>query len=212
MSVEEILEGSTFPKDEVNVCMRQDLVDELERLRTQRIISAASGSGDVRLGRPQPDTSEVDDQIEELERQMEASTLTFHMQGIASGEYNIIQRTSGKPRNGSKIDNQMGFNTEAFYQKAIKRCCYKVTSPDGDEVKFTDKQWEKLFSRINDGQMDQFCGSVEKVNRRAARGNPTRGLSFGSANGSGQMQPQLTESESQSSGSEDGSLSEPQQS
>lgn len=193
-SVFDILNGATFREDHVDVCMKQDVDLKLRDLYTQqRRLVGVEDDGDRRLGQKSvgQQMQELEAQIQELEDEMSAHVLTFWMRGVAPAEYNILQRTAGKPRTGNQWDQNVGYNIQAFFEKAMERCTYKVTAPDGTEAVFEKEHWKKLFDSINDGQFDELSACVENVNRKVAKA-PTSARSSENQNGSEPKQEQPT--------------------
>jgi hypothetical protein len=214
MSVFEILDGATFKEDHQDICMRQDLDSKLRDLYAEqaKLHVAGDDADDQRLaGRGRdPRLDEIEEEIRGLEAGMEASVLTFWMRGVAPAEYAMLQRNSGKPRREQKMDQMLGYNVQNFFELAIKRCTYKVTSRDGHEAQFAEEHWRKLFSSINDATFDDLCGCVDRVNRRVAK-SPSGARSSGSQNGSAQNPTPHTNLESLTSALLDGNQDESQQ-
>lgn len=184
-----VKDGKGFPKTEVRVCLRLDLVHEKKELIDAQVKKrmkdeSVSEVHDSRLGKKVGDEPERTPEEEEFRAKVEAIndemvdyTLTFHMQGISTKEYNIIQARSGRPRNGNPADQAVGFNTQIFYQNLMARCTYKVTTSTGDEREFGAPDWESLFESIIDEQFDDLVNGCYSINREAAGRNPTRARS-----------------------------------
>lgn len=210
MSVFEKVEQAQFPKEEVSICLRQDLEKEISALlREQRTVAREINEEDQRLGQSHDvnrgNASELEERIQELEKVMADSVITFHMQGVSSPEYNRLQRTAGRPNKDSKADQALGYDVENFYRNAIKRCTYKITDVDGNEdAQWSDAQWQKLWTSISDAQFDQLAEGVQKVNRKVAR-TPTPARISETARDSEQNQELLTNLASATSDSLDGS-------
>lgn len=166
MPVVDILAEAKFPEATAQICMRPDLQARYEAEQ------AASHREDMRLGMPSNELL-----LDDLAAQMAEATLTFHLRGISSSEYNVLQRTAGKPRKDVKVDATIGFNLEEFHIAVIKRCTVKVTAPDGDEALFDGEQWQTFFAHITDAQFDTLAGAATQVNRREPR-PPSRQPTF----------------------------------
>lgn len=184
-----VKDGKGFPKTEVRVCLRLDLVkakaDRIsEQVQRRMKDESVTEARDNRLGKkvteeivPTPEEEEFKSEIEALNKEMEDYTFTFHMQGISTKEYNILQARAGRPRNGNTADQAVGYNIQTFYENLMARCTYKVTTASGDEREFGVEDWKSLFDSIIDEQFDDLVGGCYKINREAAGRNPTRARS-----------------------------------
>lgn len=189
-TVDEILnnakDGKGFPKTEVAICLRLDLIDDKKRLLNEQIkkrikVDSIEQARDARLGskstapeEDDPETAEFKEQVRALDEEMRANTLTFHMKGVSTREYNILQSRAGRPRAGNPQDQAVGYNIQNFYEAIIARCTYKVTTASGDEREFGVDDWRGLYDLIIDEQFDDLCAGVHKINREAAGRNPTQ--------------------------------------
>lgn len=215
MSVFDILDDAAFPEDSAEICMRQDLNQQLKQLNGQlaRAAKEVDDESDQRLGvRRSNDHSatEIEEEITRVEEKMRASVLTFHMRGVSTEEYQSFQRLAGRPRKGFQQDLNLGYNVEEMLKIAIRECTFKVEAPDGSEEKFLDQHWRKLWKSINDAQFDDLVACVQNVNRRTAR-VPTPARSFESQNGSEQNLKLPMDLGSAESDSTDGNHEELQQ-
>jgi len=174
-SVDEILNGAKFPTTTVDICMRQDLNTRREELLAYMTEGEKTKKDDKRFGQPDiPELVQAQAELDQLEEEMIQHTLTIHMTGISSAEYNSLQRQSGKPRDGNRIDLSVGFNLQNFYAMLIKRCTMKVTSYSGDSVEFTPERWKTFLENITDAQFDLLGNGTKQVNRDTIL-TPTRG-------------------------------------
>lgn len=192
-TVDEILSGAKdgkgFPKTEVQICLRLDLISDKKDLLEEQVkrrlkTDSVEKARDNRLGakatetpEDDPETAEFKQRLEEINEEMLANTLTFHMKGVSTREYNILQSRAGRPRNGNTMDQSIGYNIQNFYESAVARCTYKVTTSSGDEREFGADDWRGLMDMIIDEQFDDLCAGVQKINREAVNRNPTRARS-----------------------------------
>lgn len=183
MPIDDIMNNSKPSHEEVDILMRADL--EFERSRLDMEFRKLTGGEvgryrDNRLaGKREVDPAVKEEadrikaRVDEIEAEMAANVLTFHIDGVSSPEYSLLQGKSGKPRQGNLEDNQAGFNLFEFYKILIKRCTTKVASPDGDEQEFSDEQWETLWEKLSDIQFDMLCDGARRVNRQAPKAPST---------------------------------------
>lgn len=94
--------------------------------------------------------------VRELEEEIRENTVTFRIVGKPFPEYNAIL-IDHPPRDGNLTDRAVGYNVATFYPALVRACI---------EPPLSDAQWEKLVSRLPDGDFDRLATAANEVNRR----------------------------------------------
>jgi hypothetical protein len=159
VDVAAVIAGAKRPERTVELCLRSDLVAELED--AQRRLREAQQSGRDSLA----DSGAADDVRAEVERIKEAArehTLVFRFRAI--NHYEVRQLVAElPPRPDVPFDKQAGHNVDAMVWHLFRRCLY---DPD-----LSDEQVEALIGtpdRVGDGvlspaqwaQLDEALSSL----------------------------------------------------
>lgn len=139
----------------VKLCLRWDLVAEIERLEDERDNTPAPPEGDQRLGQVDP-RKELNDQIDALREQMRDATVTFRMRALNRRDWDALVKAH-PPRQDKPADMQLGFNTDGFFDALIRTC----TVDPG----LTNEEWETLFDSASSKQYDDLMACALAINR-----------------------------------------------
>jgi hypothetical protein len=178
-----LLATSRRPRRTVPICLRSDLVAQVETLdreladlvatpspagsKDDRMATVATAPGGQR-GR------ELAEQIEALREQMQQSTVDFVVEATSLRQWAELV-AAHPPRKGEDgkpdPDDSMGINMLTFWEPAVRAC---LISPQVD-----DGLWEMMMGRakptaddpdadkrgLSDAQWDLICAAVWAVNR-----------------------------------------------
>lgn len=178
-----MLTEARLPQRTVPICLRGDLVAELETLERQledanrRPVDSLEGNG----------TSELVDRIEALQQEMRDSTVTFTLRALPKpawrkllAEHPPRQGEDGEPH---KDDAAIGLNMETFWDSMVRACL--VDPPIDDDT------WELMAGpdgRLTDRQLGRLSDIAWEVNR----GDVSIPFSPGVSRARGRTEPALS--------------------
>lgn len=156
LSLDDLIDAAELPGRVVSVCLRGDLVAQIEDLDAQLVEKRKLGqtladAGDARL---------LAEQIEQLRAEMQRHSVQFHLRGLTRPEKQALE-AKHPPRDGNDNDKAMGFNEETFYVPLIRACLV--------EPEISDAQWAKLEPRLSDGQIEELARAAWHVTTGAVR-------------------------------------------
>jgi hypothetical protein len=141
----DILRSAKLPETTVPVCVRGDLVAQVEAL--DKRLAGLTGQADRLVGNPE--ARELAEQIEDLRQEMSDSTVDLRLRALSHRDYAKLE-AAHKPRKGEDADQRTGFNLETFPAALIQA---SIVEPELDEDTFeglanalTFQQWDTLFS------------------------------------------------------------------
>lgn len=149
----ERLAAASRPVRVVPVCLRGDLVAEVQRLEEQ-LQQARRASVDTLAGRG--DARRIAEQIEALREQMLEATEEFRLQGVNARVWQQLV-VENPPRPNDAQDRQLGYNAESFFPALVRAC---VVSPELD-----DDAWATLLDVLSFGQFDELAGAALAASR-----------------------------------------------
>lgn len=148
---ESILAAARLPEKSVPLCLRGDLMAEVQALESQ-----LEDSRDVTLA-DRGNARKVAEQIEALREEMVAGTYVFRVRGLSRTEWASLV-ASNPPRKDSDVDSAMGYNFESFFPALVQRC---LIDPVLDQGGFDD-----LLDKLSDGQFQELADAAVAVCRR----------------------------------------------
>lgn len=149
----DLLEQASLPEKTVEVCLRGDLVaqvEDLERdlrdLRTNTQTLADRGKA-----------RQLAEQIEQVRAEMQNSSVVFRLRGLNRKQWADLL-AAHPPRRNDETDKALGYNTETFFPALIRTC---LVEPSVD-----DEQWERLDALLSSAQFDALVDAALAVSRR----------------------------------------------
>lgn len=152
MDLDTALASAKRPERTVALCLRGDLVAEVEELERQ--LHAVRQEEQTSLA-GNPKARELAERIEALRGEMKDSTATLRLRGLSNPEWVALIREH-EPRDGNKDDEAIGYNAEAFFPALVKSCLVGVS----------DEQFDRLYALISAGQFDELLNAAMDVSRR----------------------------------------------
>jgi hypothetical protein len=162
--IDALLDEAQFPQREVPICLRGDLVSEIERLDQElaailRDEDAARESGAASLATGGKGR-EVAEQIEALQAKMQGSTITLVLRALPRARFRALidEHPPRKDEEGGVLPADLaGINSATFYDALAREC---LASPE-----LTDAQWRRLLSKLSDRQWQKLADTAWEVNR-----------------------------------------------
>jgi hypothetical protein len=149
------------PETRVDFCLDGDLKAQHEAAEAEYIRENQKRLVDARLGNTVRKKAE---RVQELEAQMQDSTVTFLIRGLKRGEWQELTATN-PPRDKNQLDASYGYNIEAVMLTAIPKSIVKVTNNQGEKQEFDPaKEWDGIAEDMTNSQYEDFVLAVMKVN------------------------------------------------
>lgn len=150
------LAAAKRPQRTVHLCLRGDLVAEIELLDEQLAEAEKANAGNLA---PTAGLKRMRKRRDELATEAEAANYPFVVTGLNDPEWRTLVAAHDTPREGNVLDEMFGFNTDTFFPEFVRRSL-------GSTV--TDAQWAKLSEVLSSGQMEQLRDACMEVSRRKA--------------------------------------------
>lgn len=144
-TLHDLIADAKPPARTVEVCLRGDLTADLERATRALALATAN----------EADTTEAMAQIAALRKQMAAATVEVTLTAMPRGDW-LSLIAGHPPRDGNDTDQRVGFNTETFYDAAIRR---SWAAPEA-----TDDDLTGLLGALNDRQFNDLADAAWSVN------------------------------------------------
>lgn len=154
VDVDALIDQARKPEKTVTVCLRGDLIAEIEE-REQQIARMVAddrvASQRARLG----------DEIDELRRRMQAASITLRFRALdrlvwADLEAKHPPRKDEKTGEVNRYDAGVGFNVDTLIAEAIPM---SLAAP-----KLTPAQLDKLLAAATNQQYDEIAGCIHALN------------------------------------------------
>ncbi len=164
IDIDTLLDQAKPLQQPVPICLRGDLVSEVERLN-EELATVLQAEADARVsGAASLDTGsqgrQIAEQIEALREQMKASTITFMLRALPKQRFRamIDEHPPRKDDDGGVLAlDDMGVNSSTFFDVLIRECTA--------EPQLTEPQWQKLFGKLSDRQFQVLSTTAWAVNR-----------------------------------------------
>lgn len=146
MDIEQIISQAQRPERTVPLCLRADLQSTWEELEREFLKADQEITDDVLPGGASARSAKLAKQMEDVRREMDASTVIFKLRAVNRKTWQMIVRANPPREDGTGSDGQV--DEEAFVTSMIAACCVDpVMTPEQaarfrDEV--TDGQWQEL--------------------------------------------------------------------
>lgn len=165
-SLDALLNSAALPEKSVEVCLRGDLVAEVEELE-RSIRDARTDTTAVTMA-DRGKITQMARRIEQIRRTMIDSTVTFRFRSLGQKGWKDEagnQRkswpdliTAHEPRDGVPADQQLGYNVESFFPALLRE---SLLTPV-----MTEEQWGKLEAVATSRQYDDLVETCLALNRR----------------------------------------------
>lgn len=127
----------------IPVCLAGALVGQVEALDLELVEARKNAQT---LG-AQGDVRKLAERIQSLREQMESLTEVFRLRGLSRPE-NVKLKADHPPRQGNKVDEQLGFNEETYYPALIHACLV--------EPAMTVEEWTELQDELAEGEFTKL--------------------------------------------------------
>lgn len=161
IDIKAMLSDAKLPERTVPICLRGDLVAQLEELERQLEDANRRPSNNSLEGNG---VGDLVDRIEALQDEMRASTVTFRLRALPKPKWRALvakypprQDSDGNP---NLADLQVGANLEELLDATIRAC---LVEPEID-----DEAWELMAGedgRLTDKQLGALSDAAWAVNR-----------------------------------------------
>ena len=150
-TLSEQIAAARLPERTHPVCLRGDLVAEVERLDRQLAAVKAADEDSLASdgGRGQAE------QIQALQEQMRASTVELTLRALPRGRWHELI-AEHPTRDGNQRDTTWGVNEVTFFPALCREC---LTTP------VSDADWTGLLAAMSDGQWDRLTTVAWNLNR-----------------------------------------------
>jgi len=160
VGLDQMLSTAALPERTVEVCLRGDLVaqvEDLERelrdLRTNTVTMADRGRA-----------RGLAEQIETLRVEMQSSVVVFRLRGLNRKAWAGLlglhppRNDPGTSKKDQDTDKALGYNVETFFPALIRACLV--------EPAMSDEQWKRLEELLTSKQYDDLIDAALAVTRR----------------------------------------------
>lgn len=149
------------PETRVPFCLDGDLKATHEAAESEYTHANKRHLADPRLG---SSVRKLAEKVQDLETQMQDSTVTFLIRGMKRGDW--VELTSAHPpREKNSLDGNYGYNIEAVMLTAIPQSIVGVENNKGEPLDFNPAaEWEALAEDMTNSQYEDFILAVIKVN------------------------------------------------
>lgn len=154
--LDELLDAAELPEDTVKLCLRTSLQREFEAAE-QRLADALQVNDDTdSLGGGPADIETLAADVERIRQQMAAAVVPFRFRALDKTLWPLLI-AEHPAREGNEQDAQYGMNFDAFFTALIKKSTVKPA--------MTPARWDKLLSKITDGQWGTLTAALWALNR-----------------------------------------------
>ena len=163
--IDDLIAQARLPERTVPICVRGDLIAELEELDRQYAAVPEAGN-DVRLTSG-AERRRIAEQAAAVKEQMAAATIVFRLRAKDSHDWDDLLKAH-PPREGNAEDTANGYNVDTFPDALIKASAV--------EPELTDERWAALrpklapveYSRLGHAALNLNMKSVNVPFSRAA--------------------------------------------
>lgn len=143
-----LITGAQLPRRTVPLCLRGDLVSEVDELEEQlsreKPADRLTGNAEGRR---------IATRIEELRAEMQSSTVNFRLQALPRRGFQKFAAEHA-PREGNAEDKALGINTETYFVDLVRACLVEPELDDEQFETFIDRlaiaSWRKLTEAATD--------------------------------------------------------------
>lgn len=157
LTIDQILSGRKRPQKSIPICLRLDVMAEIEELERQ-ITDRQRGvtDDDPRLAAGEIETAELADRIRSLEAEARQYTINLRVQAMERTDWAaaVAVRTETDDEGNKQLD-MSGVVEDVLFAEDV------VISPE-----MTTKQLRRLIAGLSDGQWERVMKDVFNLNRR----------------------------------------------
>jgi hypothetical protein len=149
----DLLNDAALPEKTVEVCLRGDLLAEVEDLERELRDARISVQTMADQGRAR----KIAEQIEKAREAMREASVVFRLRGLTRKAWAGLVGAH-PPRKDNDTDRALGYNMDTFFPALIRAC---VTEPE-----LNDETWERLDPALSSAQFDELVDAALAVSRR----------------------------------------------
>lgn len=154
LSFRDRLAAARLPERVIEVCLRNELYTEIERLDTElNIVQQKTPVGTMAVN---PDVRRLMREIDAVREEMAAYSEPFLLRAIPQPEF-VQMKADHPPRAGDPQDHEAGLNRDVMTEVLLRRC---IVTPE-----FTDDLWQEFLRAITDWQYEQLAATAWGLNR-----------------------------------------------
>ena len=157
--VKALIRQAKLPERTVQVCLRADLVAEMEQAERELAEAQREISGSLAAGSR---VREIAERIEALRRDMLDHTVEFRLRAMPRPVWTafLAEHPPRKTESGEvdERDKWIGVNTDTFFPALVRR---SVVEPELD-----DDDWDALDQSLTSRQFDDLSDAAWSLNRR----------------------------------------------
>lgn len=150
-----LLAAAQLPEKIVDLCLRPDLVAQLEDVDRQFAALDEPGQ-DARLTSG-ADRRRLGEQAQALREQMRGSTVVFRLRALPRRQWDALMKAH-PPRPDVDVDTRLGYNADTFYDELIR-----VSTV---EPSLTSEQWTTLLDTLTTAQWQALAATAQGLNLR----------------------------------------------
>jgi hypothetical protein len=150
-TVAELLKTARLPERTVPICLRGDLIADMQDLIEQLGRARNTTGPDDRLGAPAGGVAALDleARLHELDEQMKAATHPFRFRALSGDEFDALTLQHPVGNDASDLDKQLGYDYEAFSTALVRVSLVDPVVTSDDEfaelrAALNRKQWSAL--------------------------------------------------------------------
>lgn len=148
-----LLSSAALPEKTVELCLRGDLVAQVEDLERQFRDLKTSSQMMSDAGKKR----QLAEQIEALRIDMQQSSAVFRLRGLTRRGWQELLAAHPK-RDGEDRDQLLGANADTFWTALVRAC---IIDPAIDA-----EQWEQLDAVLSSAQFQDLADAAMAVSRR----------------------------------------------
>lgn len=157
--IKSLIRGAKLPERTVPICLRADLVAEIEAAERDLTEAQRAPRDSLAAGSR---VRELAERIEALRERMQEHTISFRLRALPRPRWRelIAEHPPRKGEDGSvdERDKYIGVDTSTFYEAMIRAC---VVEPELD-----DDDWRILLEdSLTDRQFDELATAAWALNR-----------------------------------------------
>jgi hypothetical protein len=146
--ITELLGQARLPERSVEICLRGDLVAELEEIDRQ-YAQLPEGDGRLTSGAPRRRLAE---QAAALREQMQDSTIVFRLRGLSRRTWDALVKQH-PPIQDVEEHKAFGYNTDTFFDALVRA---SLVDPTLDP-----QQWEQLLETVTTSQWRKLAFTAQ---------------------------------------------------
>jgi hypothetical protein len=153
-ALSDVLAHAKRPERRVPVCLRGDLIAEIEALNDE-LLNFRTGLNNQATLASKGDERKVAQRIQELQEEMRQATIEFRLQGLNRSEWAAL--VADHPPTQEQAREGYVYNIETLPADLIRRCLMDPTP--------TDEEWAQLLDNITSGQFEGLAEVATTVSR-----------------------------------------------